>query len=300
LECANTLTIRSGAGVTVFAMEEVGKLWFRQDWKPGIDKVVINLEADELISGGNEYLPTPSIILSWLDSPFHLDGFLNRSIHIPQSYSEEQEDHATDFCYGEHLDFDDVRIDFVERRGERFRIKVTGESIDIESSGHAKMAVEIDTVIRFVDRNSPPVLAPPRRVDGFGEFTQTEWCWECTAEYEGRPVQIRLFAESNSFDRFAGYARSLLRQELVPLETMRRDIESGLPGLKWKFDDFNVDAEFNIKEFLPGGFTVAEADDKSDDVHLYVFLTHPASGTDQWILRYANWECYSLEWIPDR
>jgi hypothetical protein len=82
-------------------MEEAGNLWFRQDWRPGIDKVVINLEADELISGGNEYLHSPSIILSWLDSPFHLDGFLNRSIHVPTSYSEGQEDHATDFYYGE-------------------------------------------------------------------------------------------------------------------------------------------------------------------------------------------------------
>ncbi|NUN03968.1 MAG: hypothetical protein HUU41_22920 [Bryobacteraceae bacterium] len=281
-------------------MEEAGDLWFRQDWKPGIDKVVINLEADELVSGGNECLPTPSIILSWLDSLFHIDGFLNRSIHIPQSYSEEQEDHATNFCYGEHLDFDDVHIDFLERTGERFRIKVTGETSDVESTGHGKMAVEIDTVIRFVDRNSPRVLEPPGRVDGVGEFTQTEWCWECNAQYEGHPVQIRLSTEGNSFERFGSYARSVLRQELIPLETMRRDIETGLPGLKWKFDDFNVDPEFNIKEFFPNTFTITEADDKSDDVHLYVFLTHPASGTDNWILRYANSDCYSLEWIPDR
>jgi hypothetical protein len=300
LESLNTLTIRSGAGVIVFAMEEMGELWICRDWKPGIDKVVINLEANELISGGNEHLPIPSIILSWLDSPFHLDGFLDRSIHIPRSYSNEQEDHATDFCYGEHLDFDDVRIGFVERRGERFRIKVTGETIDVESTRHAKMAVEIDTVIRFVDRSGPPVFAPPRGVDGLGEFIQTEWCWECNAQYEGRPVQIRLSTEGNSFDRFAGYARSLLRQERISLETIRRDIESGLSGLQWKFDAFNVDSKFDIKEFFPDTFTVTEADDKSDDVHLYVLLTHPASGTDQWILRYANWGCYSLEWIPDR
>ncbi len=127
MECPNTVTIRSGAGVTVFTMEEAGDLWIRPDWKPGTDKVVINLEGDERVSGGSEYLHAPSIILSWLDSPFGLDGLLNRSIHIPLSYSEEQEDHATNFYYGEHLEFDDVHIDFVERKGERFRIRVSGQ-----------------------------------------------------------------------------------------------------------------------------------------------------------------------------
>ena len=206
LECPNTVTIRSGAGVTVFTMEDAGELWFRQDWKPGTDKVVINLEGDKRVSGGSEYLHEPSIILSWLDSPFDLDGLLNRSIHIPLSYSEEQEDHATNFYYGEHLDFDDVRIHFVERHGERFRIRVTGETIDIESTDLGDMTVEIDTFVDFVDRNSQPVIEPPRTVDDIGEFADKEWCWECTAQYAGRPIQIRLSTDGDRFDEFAEIA----------------------------------------------------------------------------------------------
>lgn len=287
-------------GVTVFTMEDAGELWFRQDWKPGTDQVVVNLEGDERVSGGSEFLHAPSIILSWLDSPFDLDGLLKRSIHIPVSYSEEQEDHATNFYYGEHLDFDDVHIDFVERRGKRFRIRVTGKTIDIESDSPGDMTVEIDTFVDFMDRNSPPVIQPPRTVDGIGEFSHKEWRWECTAEYAGGPIQVRLSTKGERFDEFAKYARTVMRQENVSLETMRNDIKSRLSGLKWKFDDFNVNPDFSIEGFVPETFTITEADKKSDDVRLYVFLTHPDSGTDDWILRYSNSECYSLEWIPDR
>jgi hypothetical protein len=300
LECPNTVTIRSDTGVTVFTMEDAGELWFRQDWKPGTDQVVINLEGDERVSGGSEYLHTPSIILSWLDSPFELDGLLNRSIHIPLSYSEEQEDHATDFYYGEHLDFDDVHIDFVERDGERFRIRVTGKTIDIESDRPCDMTIAIDSFVDFVDRNSPPVIEPPRTVDGIGEFVDKEWCWECSAEYARRPIQVRLSTKGDRFDEFAKYARTVMRQEVVSLETMRNDIKSRLSGLKWKFDDFKVNPDFSIEGFVPDTFTITEANKKSDDVHLYVFLYHPDSRTDNWILRYSNSECYSLEWIPDR
>ena len=300
MDCPNTLTIRSGTGVTVFTMEDAGELWLRQDWKRGTDKVVINLQGDERVSGGSEYLHAPSIILSWLDSPFDIDRFLNRSIHIPLSYSEEQGDHATNFYYGEHLDFDDVHIDVVERNDDRFRIRVTGKTIDLESTGHGDMTVEIDTFVDFVDRNSPPVIEPPRKVDGIGEFFDKQWCWECTAEYAGCPITVRLSTQGDAFDEFAKYARAVMRQELVSLELMQNDIKSRLPGLKWKFDDFNVNPTFSIDEFVPDSFTITEADNKSDDVHLYVFLTHPDSGTDNWILRYSDKECYSLEWIPDR
>lgn len=299
MECPNTLTIRSGAGVTVFAMEDDGDLWFRQDWKPGIDKVVINLEGSERISGGNEYSYPPSVILSWLDSPFQLDGFVGRSVHIPLSYSEEQEDHATDFYFNEHLDFNDVRIDFVERTDDRFRIRVTGKTIDIESDAPGDMTVEIDAFVQFVDRNSPPVIEPPRTVDGIGEFSDREWRWECAAEYMGHSIIVRISKNEDRFDEFANYARALMQQEGVSLETMQNDIKSGLPGLKWKFDDFNVKPEFSIDGFAPTTFTITEEKKKSE-VYFYVFLSHPDSGTDDWILRYRNSECYELEWIPDR
>src|SRR5687767_10958483 len=104
LDCPNTLTMRTKTQTTVFSMEVAGDIWFRKNWKPNVDQVVINLQANAAISGGGQDHPAPSIILSWLDSPFEFDGLLGRSIHIPQSYDEEQEDHATDFCYGEHLD----------------------------------------------------------------------------------------------------------------------------------------------------------------------------------------------------
>ncbi len=300
MECPNTVTIRSGAGVTVFSMDDAGDLWFREDWNPGIDMVVIDLEGGERVSGGNEYLHAPSITLSWLDSPFNLDRLLNRTVHIPLSYSEEHEDHATNFYYGEHLDFDNVYIKFVERDGDRFRVRVTGKTIDIESDVQGDMTVEIDTYVSFVDRNSPPVYQPPRTVDGIGDFVNDEWRWECTTKYADHQVEVRLSSQGDRFDKFARYAQKVVRQELVSLETLRENIKSELPNLKWKFDNFNVVPNFDASEFVPETLTITEADKKSDAIHLYVFLTHPKSGTDNWILRYSNSELYSLEWIPDR
>jgi len=145
-----------------------------------------------------------------------------------------------------------------------------------------------------------PVLEPPRNVDGVGTFNQTEHFWRCEREYDGRSIEIRLFTDVNSFDRLASYARSLIAQEQISLSVMRQDIESRLSGLKWKFDDFNVHPRFNIDEFYPETFTISMSDDKTDRIHLYVFLAHPASGTDNWILRYVDGKCYELEWIPDR
>jgi len=162
------------------------------------------------------------------------------------------------------------------------------------------MDVNIDAIIRFVDRNTPPVFEPPRCVDGVGTFNQTEHYWRCDAQYNGRPVEIRLFTEDSSFDRLVSYARSIIAQEQISLSVMRDDIESGLPRLKWKFDKFNVNPDFDIDEFHPRAFSISASDDNADRIRLNVFLTHPSSGTDKWILRYVDRELTSFEWIPDR
>ncbi len=293
MDCPNTLTLRTNKRTTVFSMEENGQIWFRPNWRPNIDQVVINLEADEAISGGVEYESPPSIILSWLDSPFDLDRLPGRSIHIPQSYDEEQQDHVTNFYCGEHLDFDDVHIHFTQRDGERFRIRATGKVSEM------KAEVEIDTMIRFVDRNKP-LTEGPRTVNGVGTFLQTEYGWECEGRYGSHPIRIRLFTDDDSFDRLAIYARSLISQEQVPLSLMHEDIASGLPLLKWKFDNFGIEPNFDIGKFYPEAVSISTSDDKPDGIDLNVFLTHPDSGTDKWILRYADGECNKLEWIPDR
>jgi hypothetical protein len=89
-------------------------------------------------------------------------------------------------------------------------------------------------------------------------------------------------------------------QERIPLSGMGKDIESRLPLLKWKFEDFGVAPQFDIDRFYPDTFTISTSDDKTNRISVYVFLTHPDSGADNWILRYTDEECYSLEWIPNR
>lgn len=41
MDCPNTLTIRTSTRTTVFSMEDDGEIWFRQNWRPSVDKVVI-------------------------------------------------------------------------------------------------------------------------------------------------------------------------------------------------------------------------------------------------------------------
>jgi hypothetical protein len=81
---------------------------------------------------------------------------------------------------------------------------------------------------------------------------------------------------------------------------MRAAVESELPLLKWKFDDFGVEPHFVIDKFYPRIFTISQDDDNADSVSLNIVLAHPDSGTDQWILRYVDRECTKLEWIPNR
>ena len=159
--------------------------------------------------------------------------------------------------------------------------------------------IEIDAMIRFVDRNKP-LTEEPRTVNGVGTFLQTDYGWECGGRYGSNPIEIRLFTNDDTFDRLASYARSFISQEQVPLSLMREDIESRLSRLKWKFDSFGVEPNFDIDKFSPAACSISTSDDKTDGVELNVFLTHPDSGTDNWILRYADGKCSELNWIPDR
>lgn len=131
---------------------EGGRIWCRRDWVPDGDKVVINLQADDVISGGRECETTPSITLSWIDSPFRFNDLVGRTISIPKSYDEQIRDHVTNFCHDEHQDLDDVTIEFVETDGERIRISVSGKTDDLYAQGGQRVDIEIDTYVKLYDR----------------------------------------------------------------------------------------------------------------------------------------------------
>lgn len=157
MDSPKTLTLKSASRDAEFAMDGEGNLWFRQ-WpilaeQKTHDKIVINIEAKlPALKGEIEFDCGPVIILSWLDAKFQFDKLLHRTVEIPSSYDEFVGDHVTNFYYFEHLDFDDVRIRFVERDGERYRIQVTGTVPDNESDSDGRMDVRIDTIVRLTDR----------------------------------------------------------------------------------------------------------------------------------------------------
>ncbi|MCA9171341.1 MAG: hypothetical protein KDB23_26910 [Planctomycetales bacterium] len=131
---------------------EGGEIWCRRDWASDGDKVVVNLEADQVISGGRVHEGTPSITLAWIDSPFAFDRLVGRTVSIPKSYDERVGDHMTTFYHDEHQDFNDVTIKFVESDGEQLRLIVTGKTEDLYAEGMQTVDIEIDTVVRLYER----------------------------------------------------------------------------------------------------------------------------------------------------
>ena len=298
LDSPNTVTLRSSSRTNVYSISS-GEIWFRENWKPGVDQVVVNLNEGEAISGLTECESAPSITLSWLDSPFDFSRIVGRSIHIPRSYDDAIRDHVATFYNGEHLDFDDVRIDFIEGEGESLRLKMTGKIAGVNASGPETIDVEVDASIRFIDRNRRKSPSSPRTVEGVGVFKENDYYWTGEGRYDTHPVEIRLFADGN-FERLADVARSIISEEGLSPAKIGEDIGSELPGLQWKFDDFGVKTNFEVGEFYPQIIGISQADDNIDGISLNIFLAHPDSGNDQWILRYVDRECMSFEWIPDR
>ena len=157
MDSPNILALKSASRDAQFAMDGEGSLWFRQ-WPilaahKTHDKVVINIEAKlPALKGEIEFDCGPVIILSWLEAKFQFDELLHRTIETPRSYDEFVGEHVTSFYYFEHLDFDDVRIQFVEREGERYRIQVTGTAPDMGVESDSRMDIRIDTVVHRTDR----------------------------------------------------------------------------------------------------------------------------------------------------
>lgn len=157
MKSRNTLILKSTSRDAEFAMDGEGSLWCR-DWpilaSPKThDKVVINIEGVlPALKGGIEYDCNPVLILSWLETTFAFEDLLHRTIEIPLSYDECVGDHVTSCYYFEHLDFDDVKIRFLERDGLRYRINVSGNAPDIYAGGTERIDLEIDTIVRLTDR----------------------------------------------------------------------------------------------------------------------------------------------------
>ena len=128
-------------------------IWSRaRDSDPSGDDVVINIDASKPEEGGEEFDSSVDVILSWIDSPFSFDSLLDRTIEIPEAFSEEMDDHAVTFYYYEHLDMNKTVIRFIERDGDEYRVQVSGVVEDPCSDGSDMMDISIDTIVRLTER----------------------------------------------------------------------------------------------------------------------------------------------------
>jgi hypothetical protein len=152
MDSPNTLILKSATRDAEFPMDGEGSIWYRK-WpigasRPTHDEVVINIEAElPARKGAIEIDCSPEIVLSWLEPAFQFDDLLHRTIEIPNSYDEFVGDHVTSFHYFDDLDFNDVRIHFVERDGPRYRIKVTRFVPDMQAEDEGQMSIQIDTIV---------------------------------------------------------------------------------------------------------------------------------------------------------
>ncbi len=150
----NCLTLDANGRTAKYTFAKVGNFYSHRSYKSPSgskrEKHQIMFETVlPAISGGREYDSECIIGLDWEDPNFDADSLVGREIQIPTSYNDESQDHVTNFYYYEHLDFDDVRIKFLAREGNRFRIEVTGTAPDPSGEDSDRLTIHIDTNVEL-------------------------------------------------------------------------------------------------------------------------------------------------------
>jgi hypothetical protein len=149
MQTPNLLMLTSASREATFAMD-VGSIRHCDRPHPADetlrDKIVINVEGKSpALRGALEYDCPPVISLGWWERGFSFDQLVGRSVHIPKGYDELVRDHVSTCYYFQHLDFDDVNIQFLEREEDCFRIHIVGIANDYVS----RINLNIETVIRI-------------------------------------------------------------------------------------------------------------------------------------------------------
>ena len=160
MESTNTITLTGVNRTAVFEIKENSSIWNRPFNEDGTYdtfptdsfQYVINIDAKKpAVSGGLEYDSAPSVMLSWIEDFIEPENLVGRTIEIPNSFDARIEDHVTEFYYFEHLEFDNVKIRFVEHDAGCFRIQVTGTAPD-PTNRSAVLEVKIDTIVQVTER----------------------------------------------------------------------------------------------------------------------------------------------------
>tara|TARA_R110002073_G_scaffold80260_5_gene193433 strand:- start:1469 stop:1960 length:492 start_codon:yes stop_codon:yes gene_type:complete len=151
---SNQLTMTGVDGKSVYSFADDGELYTHRIRKlpsgePREEHGIVIETKLPALQGGDDYDSECVISLSWVDAHFDSESILQKLIEIPNSYDESIADHVTNLYYYEHLGFDNVRLRFVDRDDDRFRIELTGACDDPNNGPDGRLDIHVDTVVRL-------------------------------------------------------------------------------------------------------------------------------------------------------
>jgi len=79
----------------------------------------------------------------------NVGSLVGRSFSVPRSFDEAIEDRVSRFYYCEHEDLDENVIEFIEQRGDWFRVRWTGVTVDVNWYDGSKPATRVEIVAWF-------------------------------------------------------------------------------------------------------------------------------------------------------
>jgi len=141
---AGTLTFHHPDGDEVFVLDSATVKAIQH---PGEVELFFYVRGEGKVDGRRALTNAEvSVFLSEFD-PAALVG---QRFEVPRSYDEEREDHVSCFYHYEHRDLNRNLVEVLGRAGERFRVRWTGTTDDVDADeGEPASRVVIEAAFEF-------------------------------------------------------------------------------------------------------------------------------------------------------
>jgi hypothetical protein len=238
----------------------------------------------------------PEIVLEHLALPSILPTELANTRYAPASDDSSPLRYEGSFYFlAEH--------NWVDLKEIRF-LKATGSSIQAEFHLVIHLPTSppdqyplVMTASVEVENTERQDVDATRNVNGLGVFTKTENdLWKCHGNYDGRDVEIKLSADSTSFDQIAKFACSVIVEGAISPSSLRAKIADGLDFLDWKFEKYGVSPHLNVQHFFARSFYFYQRRHHPKP-EVIIVLDYPVN-MGHWSMTFIGTENGSLNWVP--
>lgn len=126
-----TLTLHRFNGDEIFNVSDAAIRYFVDENGVTVDfQVSTENEPVKTLPDTEELDGHPTGAWQLLLPTFDPDTLAGKSFSIPQGYNQDEE-YVTNFYYIEHETIDENEIVFLEREGERYQVRITGNVTDV-------------------------------------------------------------------------------------------------------------------------------------------------------------------------